>query len=310
MDPISLSPLLDANHAPRGIMARLTLPATKENEIRLPPYLHLFVLAPEENASEAILRDIIPVMEATLVRVALLTDLRSSIETLKKRNSLIEDLIRGVSHDIRTPLIAAGLTLNLAREGAFGSPPEELSQALEQIRRSNDSLLELANHLLFLSRDETEGFPGEGERVELPALIRDVIASLDPLLREKDLRVRTDCSPAITFGNPASLRRLLTNLLDNAIKYSPFGETIHVCCQEEDHRATVRIQDNGSGIPEEMLPGLFERFRKDKDGSGFGLGLYIARQIACQHQGTVRWVPGQPGATFEVILPLEGERVS
>ncbi len=310
MDPISLSPLLDTNNVPRGIMARLTLPSTKENEIRLPPYLHLFVLSPEETASEAILRDIIPVMEATLVRVALLTDLRSSIETLKKRNSLIEDLIRGVSHDIRTPLIAAGLTLNLAREGAFGAPPDELSEALDQIRRSNDSLLELANHLLFLSRDDTEGFPGEGERVDLPALIRDVIRSLEPLLHKKHLRVRTEYHPAFTFGNPISLRRLLTNLLDNAIKYSPLGETIHVCCQEEDHRATVRIRDNGCGIPEEILSGLFERFRKDKDGSGFGLGLYIARQIARQHRGTVRWVPGSSGTTFEVILPLEGEQVS
>ena len=310
MDPISLSPLLDANEVPRGIMARLTLPTTEEKEIRLPPSLHVFVLAPEEPESETILRDIHPFMEATLVRVALLADLRNSIETLKKRNSLIEDLIRGVSHDIRTPLIAAGLTLNLVREGAFGSPPAELAQALEQIRRSNDALLELANHLLFLSRAETDGFPGDGERVDLPALIQDVLQALEPLLREKHLHVLTDTRPVFTFGNTSSLRRLLTNLLDNAIKYSPIGETIHVSCQEEENQVTVRIRDNGCGVPEEILPGLFGRFRKDKDGSGFGLGLYIARQIARQHRGTVRWIPGSSGATFELTLPSEGEQIS
>ncbi len=310
MDPISLSPLLDKNSIPRGIMGRFALPTPKEKEIRLPPYLHIFVLAPEEPGSAEMLRDIGPVMEATLVRVALLADLRSSIETLKNRNSLIEDLIRGVSHDIRTPLIAAGLTLNLAREGAFGSPPPELAQALEQIRHSNDALLELANHLLFLSRAETGGIPGHGKLVNIPDLIRDVLEALSPLLQGKRLRVLTETQPAVVPGDAPSLRRLLTNLLDNAIKYSPIGETIHVCCQKTGNQTTVRIHDNGCGIPEDVLPGLFERFRKDKDGSGFGLGLYIARQIATQHHGTVRWVPGTAGATFELTLPSNGGHVS
>ncbi|MCL4461561.1 MAG: HAMP domain-containing histidine kinase [Nitrospirae bacterium] len=310
MDPISLSPLLDANGVPRGIMGRLSLPTPKEKEIRLPPYLHLFVLGAEEPESAAILRDIGPVMEATLVRVALLSDLRSSIETLKNRNSLIEDLIRGVSHDIRTPLIAAGLTLNLAREGAFGSPPPELARALDQIRRSNDALLELANHLLFLSRAETGSFPDNGECVDLPDLIRDVLGALSPLLQEKRLSVQTRTEPSVVAGDAPSLRRLLTNLLDNAIKYSPIGETIHVCCEEREGLATVRIRDNGRGISEDVLAGLFERFRKDKDGSGFGLGLYIARQIARQHRGSLRWVPGPAGTTFELTLPSKGEDVS
>lgn len=307
MDPVSLSPLTDANKVSGGIVGRLTLQPRMPGGDRLWPHLYLFVLEPSEPETTSILREIIPAMESALLRAALLSDLRKTNDTLRNRNRLVEDLIRGVSHDIRTPLIAADLTLDLVRKGAFGVPPDELGEALDQLRHSNGALLDLANHLLFLSRAETEGFPATGDPVDLPVLSEEVIQSLEPLIQKKQLRIDAILAPAIVRGDRPSLRRLLVNLVDNAIKYSPSGESIQVCCQTTGEKVTISIRDNGSGIPEDIRPGLFERFRKEKDGSGFGLGLYIAQQIARQHRGEIQWFSRPVGTEFRVTLPAIGE---
>jgi signal transduction histidine kinase len=306
MDPVSLSPLTDANNVSGGIVGRLTLQPRMPGGDRLWPHLYLFVLEPSEPEAAAILREIIPAMESALLRAALLSDLRKTNDTLINRNRLVEDLIRGVSHDIRTPLIAADLTLDLVRKGVFGVPPNELGEALDQLRQSNGALLDLANHLLFLSRAETEGFPATADPVDISLLSDEVLQSLEPLIQKKHLRMDNALAPAVVRGDRPSLRRLLVNLVDNAIKYSPNGESIQVCCQTMEEKVMISVRDNGSGIPEDIRAGLFERFRKEKDGSGFGLGLYIAQQIARQHRGEIQCLCHPVGTEFRVTLPAIG----
>ncbi|MHB1287235.1 MAG: sensor histidine kinase [Leptospirales bacterium] len=301
---LSLSPLLEHNHASRGAAGRLSLP-NPEHSLEKGRHLHLFILDPEEPATLAILREILPILEEILHRAALLHHLKEYNEMLERRNTVIRDLVYGVSHDIRTPLIAGIMNMRLALEGAWGEISPEFSNILEQTLQSNDSILDLSNRLLLLSSYELDDHPASVEPIHLDFIISDIFRELAPLMNGKSLKA-TLTLPSLPFeGDPVGLRRLFLNLIDNAIKWSPAGGTIGILASQDPQTVRITIIDEGPGVPETLRTTLFTRFGGIHPGSGFGLGLYIAQQIARRHGGKIQYEPTPSGSRFQVTLAVQ-----
>jgi signal transduction histidine kinase len=295
----SLSALLENNQASQGVVARLSLPPIDGEPGQ---FLYLFILDPGELSIISILSEITPILEEVTIRVRLLEYLTRYNQILLRRNAVIHDLVYGVSHDIRTPLIANSINMKLALEGAYGNLSDECSPILEQMILSNNSILDLSNNLLLLSRFELNDLSLIFAPVRLGSLLKEVLADLSPLLTSSPINLLTDIEEISINGDAQSLRRLFQNLIDNAIKWSPEGGTIKVSSIRELSDVIVEIVDEGPGIPEAMLSRLFTRFGGIHPGSGFGLGLYIAHQIAERHGGRIEYHPAHPGSRFRIIF--------
>ena len=228
-----------------------------------------------------------------------LTDMKQ-IERVKK------DLVANVSHELKTPLTSIkGFTETLLEAADTKS-----AEYLQIIKRHTDRLISMVNELLLLSElEETPQIIQED--VDLQELITNVIAVYDPLIRGKGLDLTASCSPVTIEGDPFKLEQLLTNLIDNALKYTEKGK-ISVDAELKEGNAVITVKDTGVGIPREHLGRIFERFyvvdkSRSRSMGGTGLGLSIAKHIAALHGGRIE-VVSTPyvGSTFTVTLPLSG----
>ena len=214
-----------------------------------------------------------------------------------------------LAHELRTPLAALRGEMELALLRP-GSEREWRTSAASQIEEI-DKLTRMVNQLLTLARAESGEIPLAHEAVDLGALAATVTEQLEPVAQAKDLTL--DCvvrQPVTVKGDSGWLERLLLNLLDNAIKYTPSRGRISVGVSRENDQARVDVSDTGPGIRADALPRIFERFyRVDPARSsaveGAGLGLSLAKWIVDRHQGRidVRSEPGK-GSTFTIWLPV------
>jgi heavy metal sensor kinase len=228
------------------------------------------------------------------------------------------------SHELRTPLTIINLEINRALTQL--QTPEEYHQILEQLQSENEQMTVMVSSLLLLARADTEQIALQREKVDLSDLALASVERLLPLAHQSQITLSTgDLPELLATGDPHYLNRMLTNLLENAIKYTTgIGKRVHIslACDQEQW-GVIRVQDDGPGIAEEHLPYLFDRFyrvdkartRKQKEQAktlphreepgGTGLGLAIAQWIAQAHGGEIR-VESEIGAgsTFEVRLPL------
>jgi two-component system phosphate regulon sensor histidine kinase PhoR len=244
---------------------------------------------------------IITPLASRKAKVVLLHDITESkqIERVKK------DLVVNVSHELRTPLTAIkGFTETLLDE----ADPKSV-EYLGIIKRHTDRLIAMVNDLLTLS--ELEEKPQLIiEEVNLQELITNVLAIYDPRIRAKGLDITADISPITIKGDPFKLEQLLTNLIDNALKYTEKGQ-ISVDTEVREGNAIITVKDTGIGIPREDLGRVFERFyvvdkSRSRSMGGTGLGLSIAKHIATLHNGSIE-VASTPytGSTFTVIIPIK-----
>ncbi len=228
-------------------------------------------------------------------------------DALRERGDIIRDIVYALSHDLRTPLAAARMTMQQALGGAYGPLPDAYRPILERTLQSNDELQRLAETLLLVSRYESGERSTRRERVELEALARDVAAELDVLARSKRLDVRVEAEDGVVvLADPPELRRALINIVANAVTWTPPDGTIVVRAGERDGHAEVSVEDTGYGVPEAERPRLFQRVSGGASrGAGSGLGLYIVRRIAESHGGDVRYTPrAGGGSTFTLSLPV------
>jgi signal transduction histidine kinase len=230
--------------------------------------------------------------------------------SLHAQSEVIRDIVYALSHDLRTPLAAASLTLRQALDGAFGALPAAYREILERTVRSNEELQRLAETLLLVSRYESGDASPRHDLVDLAALARSVADELKPLWEEKRLNVRAeDDGEVVVTGDPSELRRTLVNLLANAVKFTPAGGEITVRVSHRD-RASVVVEDSGYGVDAADRATLFERGHGDarRVGSGSGLGLYLVRRVVEGHGGRVGYAPREGGgSTFSMELPLSPE---
>ena len=216
-------------------------------------------------------------------------------------NSLLQNLatsfashrrfIADAAHQLRTPL--AGLSSQI--EVALATPPADEKKFLQQLLASTRRTTHLANQLLSLARlEHTEQFMYEVARVELESLLLETAADFVSRGARKGVELEFDLQPCNVSGSPLMLRELLSNLLDNAVRYTPAGGRVCVAMQVMAQHILLTVEDNGPGVPEKELAKLgtpFHRLPSDQT-EGCGLGLAIVREIARLHGAEIFFARG------------------
>lgn len=256
-------------------------------------------------------------VDELLARVRSLLRLKHSIDERDEIARQRQDFVSRLTHDLRTPLVAADRMLMLLQQGALGELPPQIQEIVVIMARSNINLLTMVNTLLEVYRFEAGRKTLISQPVDINELLKEITAELTPLAQEKSLTINLDFSKnsatQTVMGERLELHRLFTNLIGNAIKFTDSGSiTIRFHTQDQqkqsdDLTAIIEVEDTGSGIPPEDLPSLFERFRQGSHNrSGSGLGLYLARRIVEAHQGTisVKSEVGK-GSVFTASLPAK-----
>lgn len=276
---------------------------TVSNVDALPPDAEQFVAAFAEQATVA------AAQASLFVELAgRNADLERANETLAQRSKVIRDLVYALSHDLRTPLTAAAMTMRQALDGVYGPLPEKYREILQRSIASNDELRRLADTLLLVARYESGEQSPVREAVDVEALGRSVVSELEPLWKPKritpDVRVTGNST---VLGDEAELRRALMNLLSNAINGTPEEGHVWLNIDSLDSRVRIRVEDDGYGVPADVRDQLFQRFGardSTRQGAGSGLGLYIVGLIAQSHGGSVRYEPrDRNGSVFVLELP-------
>lgn len=247
-----------------------------------------------------------------LARVRALLRLKHSMDEQLFLIQRREDFVTRLTHDLRTPLIAADQFLKLLQRGVFGNTLSAMRESLEQMAQSNQTLLSMVDTLLEVYQYEAGGKTLDFFVVDLWELCQQVVQELMPLADVKHLTLKavltkgTEASLVRVRGDRLELRRLLTNLVGNAIRFSDAG-SVEIRLNSTVQGVTIEVEDTGIGMnPEEQLL-LFDRFRQGKhQRRGNGLGLYLSRQIVEAHQGniSVSSTVGK-GSIFTVYLPVE-----
>jgi signal transduction histidine kinase len=260
--------------------------------------------------------DEVGVLAATLNQMAAQMD--RDITALRRLEQVRKDFVANVSHELRTPLTSIKGYVEALLDGAKDSP-EEAERFLQIILKQSDRLNLILEDLLQLSQIESGQVRFKQEPVRLNAIVERTLPLIKPLADKKSQTIAIVLPPDVpaVLGDEDRLVQVLTNLLDNAVKYTPDGGAIRIAGRATDDPAQVELSviDTGIGIPEADRPRVFERFyRVDKARSrelgGTGLGLSIVRHIVEAHNGKI-WVEGnQPtGSRFIIRLPsaeLEG----
>lgn len=251
-------------------------------------------------------------VDELLARVRSLLRLKHSVDERDQIARQREDFVSRLTHDLRTPLVAADRMLILFEQGVLGELSPNMQEAIATMARSNKNLLEMVNTLLEVYRFEAGRKNLVFSPVDLQDLLKEIVKELTPLVQEKQLSLNLNFASANAkiMGDRLELHRLFTNLVGNAIKFTDTGSiTIHLnlASLKNAKYVEVAVEDTGAGIPVEEQPTLFERFRQGSHKrSGSGLGLYLSRRIVEAHQGTIQVKSDVgKGSTFLVCLPLQ-----
>lgn len=218
------------------------------------------------------------------------------------------DFVANVSHELRTPLASIKASVEALQAGAV----EEKALAADFLQRINaevDQLTEMVGRLLELSRVETGKTTFAMEPLDLKSLGEEVVDRLLPQASRRQLTVTVDLPQELphVLADRTSLTEVLTNLLGNALKFTPPGGRVLLAARSADGMVEVRVQDTGAGIAPEHLPHVFERFYKadrSRSSEGVGLGLALVKHLVLAHKGQV-WAESQlgKGSTFFFTLP-------
>ncbi|MFB2773442.1 hybrid sensor histidine kinase/response regulator [Pelatocladus sp. BLCC-F211] len=253
-----------------------------------------------------------------LARVRSLLRLKHSLDEQKKLFSQQEDFVSRLTHDLRTPLVAADRMLNLFEQERFCKISPDMKQAITAMIRSNQNLLDMVNTLLEVHRLEAGKKTMQFESCDVCEIAAEVVQELNPLADEKEILLKVDVSQldqqsqndCIVLGDRLELRRVISNLVGNAIKFTDTG-SINVRISTtppssmDKGQINIEVEDTGYGISADDLPTLFERFRQGKNKrAGSGLGLHLSRRIVEFHGGTIEAASKLgKGSVFTVHLP-------
>ena len=239
--------------------------------------------------------------------VIVLTD----VTRLQRLENMRRDFVTNVSHELKTPITSIKGFVGALLDGAANNP-ENTRRFLETIARQADRLSAIIEGLLMLSRIEREADAAEIviERGKVKGVLKSACQDWGEKAAEKDITIELSCDDEIEAGrNVVLLEQAVSNLIDNAIKYSEPGKTVSVSVVPTDSELVISVRDEGRGVEQHHLPRLFERFyrvdqaRSRQDG-GTGLGLSIVKHIAQAHGGcvTAESTRGK-GSVFSIHLP-------
>lgn len=229
---------------------------------------------------------------------------------LTQVEELKSNFLRMMSHDLRTPLARIQGMANVVLSDATPLSDSQ-RRAVETIYRSSEELADFIGSILNLGRIESKEIKLQLKSRDINSLLRDVIRKSEFLARKRGLEIRTEFEPMFSFKIDEDLiRQVFTNLLENAIKYSPEGGKILISTEELEGQAIIQVADQGAGIAQDDLPHVFDKFfrsnsAKRSEITGSGLGLYLVKYFIELHKGRVE-VESQTGkgSTFTVVLPM------
>ncbi|MCL2604344.1 MAG: cell wall metabolism sensor histidine kinase WalK [Defluviitaleaceae bacterium] len=234
------------------------------------------------------------------------------LEQKEKQDNMRKEFVANVSHELRTPLTSIRTYTETLIDGALEDPKTAIA-FLEIIDEEARRMTTLVTDLLELSRLDNKQTTLELDIVDLLGLIRITIRQCQVLAEQKNQEIKLGGTEEACFilANAPRVNQVISNILSNAIKYSPEGSTVHVVVESDESRHTVSIRDEGMGVPEEDLARIFDRFyRVDKARSralgGTGLGLAIAKEIMEAHGGAIH-ASSTPGEGTTMVLRFKRE---
>ena len=227
------------------------------------------------------------------------------LERLSEAFEIQRQFTANAAHELRTPLALMQVQLDLYNSASHPGNDADTLQTIKMVTEQNDKLNRMVKTLLDMSELQTVG---RDDKIILDAIIEEVLADLEPLAVEKNIKLIGKCEDATMIGSDILIYRLVYNLVENAIKYNhPLGQVTVTAYQRNKH-VYVSVEDTGSGIPKELRERVFEPFfRVDKSRSrelgGVGLGLALVREIVRVHDGSICIKSGKTGGTiFEVTF--------
>jgi PAS domain S-box-containing protein len=216
-----------------------------------------------------------------------------------------------VSHELRTPLTSIRGSLGLLESGVLGPLPEKGQRMVEIAVENTDRLVRLINDILDIERIDSGKIDMHQQPCDAAELIERAIQGVEQVGAEANVSLIAEAQPAALFADPDRMLQTLTNLISNAVKFSPPGSTVRVSSVRRDHEVLFRVSDEGRGIPADKLETVFERFQQvdasdSREKGGTGLGLAICRTIVERHGGRL-WAESKVGAgsTFSFVLPAQ-----
>ena len=244
-----------------------------------------------------------------LARVRSLLRLKHSIAERDRIDRQRQDFVSRLTHDLRTPLVAADRMLGLLQDGVLGEISPQICEALTIMGRSNHNLLEMVNKLLDVYRYESGSKTINLQPLDLKELIDQVVQELKPIAISKNLELIADLEDTCPVKvDRLEILRVFNNLIGNALKFTESG-SVHVSLKSNQSEAIIAIADTGAGVPLEEQPFLFQRFSQgNHQKQGSGLGLYLSHYIVNAHNGKIFVkspnLDSQKGSTFFVHLPI------
>jgi len=234
------------------------------------------------------------------------------ITALKKIDQMKSDFVSMVAHEIKSPMNSVLALVKVIQDGLAGNLTEKQQDILGRVSEKIKGLADLAAELLDLSRIESGLITMEKERLQLEPLLREQVAFYEEKARTKQIHLSADPLPELppVLANKHSIEEVISNLITNAIRYTPEGGSITVSATEQKDYVRFSVRDTGYGIGKEELDRIFERFYRVKNDqtrfiTGTGLGLAIVKSIVDAHNGLIKVESeiGQ-GSTFHVDLPI------
>ena len=233
----------------------------------------------------------------------------SDITARREMERLKDEFISVVSHELRTPLTSIRGSLGLIDGGVLGELPPQAARMVRIALDNSERLTRLINDILDIERIQSGAVPMQVTRIEARRVVEQTVESVRAVAQDAGARIETECDETHVLADPDRLTQCLTNLLGNALKFSPAGSGVTVAAHRSGDMVTFVVADEGRGIPADQLEEVFERFRQvdssdSREKGGTGLGLAITRSIVERHGGSIV-AENRPGggALFRFTIP-------